>query len=368
MAEFRQPRWLNSLCTHCGKQSDLWYAGNEEEVYRVIRCARCGTDQNDRLGDYCERCGEETTDEDIEIVEARLLCKECFEDFANIRVGDKCIACGRWDELIDTEIHYKQPEELSLYSAILTEDEQQTYFRDRYEDVRICGICKSAEDDAPSEPPRLVYSPKSNILEDFTKRSALSTLAVTIVQDIFQAAGYKTVLRGVEQTRPYLTGGRVADPSTGYRKAMSEPDLEVSDKASSDLYMVEVKATTQSPADYRYTTSQLAPLIMNHKDAILLVYHIPSGQIVAQKVKDIDWGTLPLVGSPPSFKLQFATLGPLHDINGNIVEPGVFTDLPTLFDKVTPDLIKQRQKFMCELFRKYFIGLELSHHFTMDSL
>jgi len=75
-----------------------------------------------------------------------------------------------------------------------------------------------------------------------------------------------------------------------------------------------------------------------------------------QKVRDIDWDRLPIGGrvGDQFFELQFA-------------DDHIFTGLPQIFEKVTDDIISDRLKIMRELFRQYFVGLELSQNFPFIS-
>jgi len=75
-----------------------------------------------------------------------------------------------------------------------------------------------------------------------------------------------------------------------------------------------------------------------------------------QKVRDIDWATLPTGGRDGDqyIQIQFA-------------DDQYFTALPQLFEKVTEVLLSDRMMIMRELFRQYYVGLELGKRFTTDS-
>ena len=59
-------------------------------------------------------------------------------------------------------------------------------------------------------------------------------------------------------------------------------------------------------------------------------------------------------GGKQYYQLQFA-------------RDGIFLDIEHVFDKVTKEIMRERLSIMCELFRRYFVGLELSSHYTMNS-
>ena len=114
------------------------------------------------------------------------------------------------------------------------------------------------------------------------------------------------------------------------------------------MFRIEVKTTTLSPPDYKLKTRVVNELRQYHDDAYLVVYHIPSSSIFAQKIRFIPWDTLPIQGTAPNqfYVMQFAG-------------DEIFGNLPQFFDRITQEGIRKRLEIMRELFRRYFIGLEL---------
>lgn len=340
MAQYKQPQ-SSGRCDKCRKTDDLWMHLEEEEK----QCPRCGDFMSGYNNGYnqCSDC--------FYYQYPSYLCHECFKESTGQPLGNKCQSCGQWDDLMEIELSGRFPEERSSYSSILTKNEQHRYFGNIK--VFVCQNCKHDQETVTDNDLGKSYNPKANILENFKKRAILSKLGVIIVEEIFKSAGYETRSNGVENTRHHIATKNPKDPNAGFKKARSEPDLEVSEKDGENLWFVEVKTTSRSPDQFKYPTSQLMPLINYHPDAILVIYHIPSGTICARKVSDINWDSLPTSGDVGEleFHLEFA----------------IFKDLTEIFNKISPKIIEEQKKVMCELFRNYFVGLELSTHFTNES-
>lgn len=349
----RPPDYFGS-CNECRKEDDLWAS-----PAGFGGCASCGLTYVDADGARCLQCGERAFDI------SRYFCKACYVTFNNISPGDKCELCGRWAELVKgRRMQVDNSEERLLYSPILTEAEQRMYFPDFPYPVMICESCAArAEKDelgylSQDEEPVLfsAYEGK-NIHERFSDRSAMSSLGVLIVRDVLEAAGYETRISGFEETHSHLKSlNRSPDRSESLVRLSSNPDLEVTDREKANVYRVEVKTTTLSPPNYRLEVGTATRLRNYYIDAFLLVYHIPSSRMFVHKIRDIDWNSLPLMekGGKQYYQLQFA-------------QDGNFLDLQQVFDKVTNEIIQQRLGMMRELFRRYYVGLELTRHFTSNS-
>ena len=343
-----QPDYVG-LCTNCGKEGSLWTS-----PVAYAECWDCGAGGwwNVKFG--CPGCGNYL------YFQNPYFCKACFEKANKISLGNKCQLCGRWDELVDGWVmDIDRSEERLLYSAILTEAEQQIYFGDFRHPVKICCRC-AAEQDAlgklAKDSESIPFYEGKNVLANFSDRSAMSHLGVLIVRDVLDAAGYETKVSGFEETHGFLKNVTTQDPNESFIRLRSNPDLEVLDKETATVFRIEVKTTAQSPARYTLSSRVVHRLRTYHSDAVLLVYHVPSSRMFVQKVRDIDWDTVPTGGADGDqyYQLQFA-------------DGQYFTGLPQVFEKVTESLIDDRMKIMRELFRQYFVGLELSKRYTTDS-
>ena len=291
------------------------------------------------------------------------MCKTCYLSFNRISPGDQCQQCGRWSELAKGwKMQVDSSEERRLYSGILTEAEQKAYFPDLPLPVNICENCVAKADEFGylAQDATLATAPTyegKNIFGNFSDRSAMSSLGLLIVRDVLEAAGYEIKVSSFEETHSHLKSlNRSPDRSESLIRLSSNPDLEVTDKDAGNIYRVEVKTTTQAPDEYRLDAQVVTRLRNYHDDAFLLVYHIPSARMFVRKIRDINWDMLPLIKKEGEsfYQLQFA-----HD--------GVFLDIEDVFGKVTTEIMHERLRIMRELFRKYFVGLELSSHYTINS-
>jgi hypothetical protein len=310
---YRPPDYFGE-CSECRIGANLWTSpiayGYCESCGPITAYIGEGNFRDSSSLAWCLMCAGGAA---FDVIPAHF-CKACYVKFNGISPGDQCELCGRWAEVAEGwMMQVDNSEERLLYSAILTESEQQIYFPDFPLPVNICENCAAKADkwgyvSKDGEPEPIVAYEGKTILSGFADRSAMSSLGVLIVRDVLEAAGYETRVSGFEETHSHLKSlYRSPDPSESLVRLRSTPDLEVTDRDTANVYRVEVKTTTLSPPDYRLDAQVLKRLQNYHPDAFLLIYHIPSARMFMRKIRDINLDTLPRIEreSNPYYQLQF---------------------------------------------------------------